>query len=158
MLFALLLQAKIRGVDPADCQALSDIIDLSIAVLQQHDMLDAYEEVAVPKLNTWVVARATDNTAQPAAIKQAAANSAVTSAAPVQPAAEHGASAVAPDAAATPSASAGSVEAASRSAENKRSYAKMIQAGRGGSSAAPQDADDNKQAGQVCLVRPLALC
>ena len=158
-LIALLLsQGKIRGVDPADCQALSDITDLSAAVLRQHDMLDAFEKVAIPKLNTWVVARVTGNTAQPSAITQTAPNSAVTSTALAHPAAEHGASAVAPDAAATFSASAGGVEAATRSAENKRSYAKMMQAGAGGSSRAPQDADGDKQAGQVRTVRPLALC
>ena len=136
-------------MDPADCQALADINNLSAAVQQQHDMLDAFEEVAVPKLNTWVVARVTASTAQPAA------NSAVTSTALVHPAAEHGASA---DAAATPSASAGGVEAATHSAENKRSYAKMMQAGARGSNQAPQDADGDKQAGQVRTVRPLVFC
>ena len=159
LLTALMLsQARVRGVDPVDCQGLSDITDLSAAVLWQHNMLDAFEQIATLKLNTWVVARATGHTAQPAADRQTAAKSAVTSTTPVQPAAEHGAAAVAPDAAATPSASAGDVEVATRSAENKRSYAKMMQAGAGGSSQPPQDIDGDKQAGQVRLVRLSALC
>ena len=152
-----LLQAKLRRVDPADCQALSDIKRLSAAVLRQHDMLDAFEEVATPKLNTWVVARVTGSTAQPAAMTQTGPNSALTAIHPVPPAAERGGSAVAPEAAATPSAPAEGAEAATRSMESNRSYA-MMQAGPGGSSQIPQDADGDKQAGQVRLVRPLALC
>lgn len=156
----LLLQAKIIQVDFASCQALSDINDLSTAVLQQHDMLSAFKEVAVPKLNTWVVARVTGNNAQPAAMTQTASNSAVTPIHQFPPAAERRASAVAPapEAAATPSASAEFLETAarSRSAENNRSYT-MMQAGAGDPSRAPHDADVDKHAGQVRPVRPLVV-
>lgn len=144
----LLLQAKIRGVPPSECQELSDIIDLSAAVLRQHDMLDAFEKVAVPKLDTWVVARPTANTAQAAAITQLALNLGGASIT-----AEDVASAIAaaPYAAATPSASDGGMEASIHSAEDKRSYAKVMQAVRGGSS---QALDADKQAGQVLLLGP----
>lgn len=147
----LLLQARSRGVHPSECLELSDVIDLSAAVLRQHDMLDAFEEVAAPKLNTWVVARATANTAQSAAITQLASNLAGTSITPIQLTAEDVASAIAaaPYAAATPSACDGGMEASKHSAQNKRSHAKVMQAVMGGSSRA-MDAD--KQAGQVLLL------
>ena len=69
----LLLQAKSRGVVAADCQALSDIADLYSAVLHQQDVVVAFKEAAVPKLNTWVVARPPSYLKRPPHAKPAAA-------------------------------------------------------------------------------------
>ena len=116
-------------------------------------MLDAFEEVAVPKLDAWVVARPTANTAVAAAMTQVATNLAGTSIAPIQLSAEDVASAIAaaPYAAATPSVSDGGMEASTHAAENKRSYANVMQAVRGGSG---RILDADKPAGQVHLLGP----
>lgn len=141
-----------RGVHPSKCLVLSDIIDLSAAVLRQHDMLDAFEEVAVPKLDTWVVARPTANTAVAAAMTQLASSLAGTSMASIQLSAEDVVSAIAAAPyAAAPSASDGGMEASTHDAENKRSYARIMQAVRGGSSSI---LDADKPAGQVLLLGP----
>ena len=72
------MQAKSRGIVISDCQALSDIDDLYKALLQQKDMLAAFTEAAIPKLDTWVLARPADMHRQPAAAKQPASDPAVT--------------------------------------------------------------------------------
>ena len=57
LIIPMMLQAKSRGIVAADCQALSDVADLYSAVLHQKDVIAAFKQAAVPKLNTWVVAR-----------------------------------------------------------------------------------------------------
>ena len=141
-------------MDPADCQALADIADLSTAVLRQQDMLGAFQQVAIPKLNTWVVARVTDSTSQArsGATTPTATTSAVVSNTSVQPAAEHDASAVAPasDAAATTLAQADGVEVLTGSAS------RGMPSEAGGSNRIPQGVGDDKQVAQVRLLVPFA--
>lgn len=141
-------QAKSRGLDPSDCQALSDIADVSTALLRQKEMLSHFQELTYPKLDTWVVARVTDSAshAQSAATTDVAANSAVTSTTLLQPPAEHASSAV--------TAAADAVATAPDSVQNRTTYVSQTQAEAGMPSQIPQAGDGSKQEAKVQIIEP----
>ena len=145
----LLLQAKSRGLSPSECQALSDIADVSKALERQREMLGQFQELTYPNLDTWVVVRVTDNTpqAQSAATTPAAADSTVASTTVVQSSVEHGASAVTPSSDAVGAPPADSVQ-------NRASSVSKTQAEAGKASQIPQGG--NKPSQQV-QVRPVGL-
>lgn len=139
-----LLQAKSRGLNPSDCQALSDIADMGKALLRQREMLGQFQELTYPKLNTWVVVRVTESTpqAQPAATTPAAADSIATSAAVLPPLAENGAPASTPPIDAVAAPPGGSVQ-------NRASSVSTTQAEAGTASQTLQGEGKPKQKAQV---------